>query len=60
MMLKAFDISSATALVTPDLLKTLAILSNTTVTRSALDWEELKLYRKSEKNHLSLGHQQSY
>ena len=36
-MSKALDISSATARVAPDLLKALAILSDTTVRRSAVD-----------------------
>ena len=43
------DISSATARVAPDLLKTLAILSDITVRRSAADWEDLKPYWKPEK-----------
>ena len=47
--LKALDISSATAQVAPGLLKALEILSDTTVTRSAFDWEDLKSYWKSEK-----------
>ena len=46
---KALDISSATALVAPDLLKALAILSDTTVRRPAVDREDLKPYWKSEK-----------
>ena len=46
---KCLDISTATARVAPDLLKTLAILSDTTVRRSAVDREDLKPYRKSEK-----------
>ena len=46
---KALDISSATARVAPDLLKALAILSDTIVRRSAVDWEDLKPYSKSEK-----------
>ena len=37
---KALDISSATARVAPDLLKALAILSDTTVRRLAVDWED--------------------
>ena len=56
---KALDISSATAQVVPDLLKALAILSDTTVRRSAVDREDLKPYWKSEKSHISLGDQQS-
>ena len=40
---KSLDISSATARVTPDLLNTLAILSDTTVGRSAVkDRKDLK------------------
>ena len=42
------------------MLKTLAILSDTTVRRSAVDQEDLKPYWKSEKDHISLGDQQSY
>ena len=41
-----------------DLLKALAILSDTTVRRSAVDREELKPYWK--KKLISLGDQQSY
>ena len=58
-MSKALDISSVTAPVAPDLLKALAILSDTTVRRSAVD-RDLKPYWKSEKGHISLGDQQSY
>ena len=47
--MKALDISSATALVAPDLLKALAILSGTTVRGSAVDEEDLKPHWKSEK-----------
>ena len=39
---KALNISSATARVAPDLLKALAILSDTTVRKSAVDREDLK------------------
>ena len=39
---KALDIPSATARVAPELLKALAILSDTTVRRSAVDQEDLK------------------
>ena len=49
-MPKALDVSSATARVAPDLLKALAIISNTTVKRSAVDREDLKPYWKSEKS----------
>ena len=56
---KPLDISSATARVAPDLLKVVAILSDTTVRRSAVDQKDLKPYRKSEKN-ISLCDQQCY
>ena len=46
---KALDITCAAALVAPDLLKTLAILSDTTARRSAVDREDLKPYWKSQK-----------
>ena len=46
---KALDISSATARVAPDLLKALAVLSDTTIRRSAVGREDLKPYWKSEK-----------
>ena len=41
---KALDISSATAWEASDQLSTLAILSETTVSRSAVDKEDLKTY----------------
>ena len=41
--------SSATARVAPDLLKAQAVLSDTTVRRTAFDQEDLKPYWKSEK-----------
>ena len=45
----------------PDLLKALAILSDTTVRRSAVYQENLKPYPKSEKkDQTSLGDQQAY
>ena len=44
---KSLDISSARARVAPGLLKALAILSDTTVRRSVVDWEDLKPYWKS-------------
>ena len=43
------DISSVTARVAPDLLKAVAILSDTTVRRSAVDRKAPKPYWKSEK-----------
>ena len=48
-LLKVLVISRATARVALDLLKTLSVLSDTTVRRSAVDWEDLKPYWKSEK-----------
>ena len=44
------DIPSATDRVAPDLLKALAILSDTTVRGSVVEWEDLEPYRKSEKS----------
>ena len=54
-VLEALDILSATVRVVPDLLKALAILSDKTVRRSAVNRkEDLKPYWKSEKNaHIS-------
>ena len=49
------DISSATMHVAPDLLKALAILSDETVRRFAVDREDLKQYWKSERKAISLG-----
>ena len=54
------DISSTTDRVAPYLLYALAILSDKTVRRYAIDWEDLKPYLKSEKSPISLGNQQSY
>ena len=51
---ESLGISSATAQAVPDLLKTLAILSDIPVRRSAVDWEELKPHWKLEKGHISL------
>ena len=53
------DISSATAQVAPDMLKALAILSDTTVRRSGVDQEDLKPYGNQKKD-ISLGEQQFY
>ena len=47
---KTLDISSATIQVVPYLLEALAILSGTTVRRSAVDQEDLQPRWKSEKN----------
>ena len=56
-MSKALDMSSATAREAPDLLKAPLILADTTVKRSAVDQEDLKPYRKSEKRpHFSTNH----
>ena len=49
------DILSVTAPVVSPLSKTLAILSNATVRRSAVEREDLKPYWKSEIGHISLG-----
>ena len=57
---KVYNISRATAPVVPDLLKSLAILSDTTVRRSAVDQEDLKPYWKSEKGQTSQTDQQVY
>ena len=46
---KVLDISSATAWVAPDLLRTLAILSDAIVRRSAVDRDDLKPYWKLNK-----------
>ena len=43
-LLKALDLSIATARVAPDLLKAQALLSDTTVRRSAIGQEDLKPY----------------
>ena len=52
---KALGKSNATARVAPDLLKALAILSDTILRRFAAVWEDLKTYSKSEKrSHSSL------
>ena len=48
---KTLDMSSVTVWLAPNLLKALAILSNTTVRRSTVGWEasvDLKSYWKSE------------
>ena len=47
--MKALDISSATTQVDPNILKALAILSDTTVGKSTIDFEDLKPHWKSEK-----------
>ena len=60
MLSKALDISGATALAMSDLLKTLVILPDTTVRKSAVDQEDLKPYWKSLKRPYFLDNQQSY
>ena len=59
-LLKALDISNTTARVAPDLFKALAIRSNTTIRRSAVDQKNLEPYWKSEKRLYSIGDPQSY
>ena len=54
-MTNPVNIWSATAQVAPNLLKAPAILSDTTVIRSAVGREDLKPYRKLKKGHSSLG-----
>ena len=44
----------------PDLLKATAVLSDTTVRRSAVDQEDLKQTGNKKKSHNSQGDQQSY
>ena len=46
--------------VSPDLLKALAILSDATVRRSAVDWEDPNHTGNQKKGHVSLGDQQAY
>ena len=52
--------NSATAPVVPDLLKALAILSDTTVRRSTVDREDLNYAGNQKKSHISQLHQHSY
>ena len=54
-LLKALNVSSATAQVDPDLLKALTILSDTTVRRSAVHHTG-----NQKKGHISLQDQQSH
>ena len=54
------DISSVTARVAPDLLRALAILPDTTVRRSAVDWEDVNHTGNQKKGHISLCDQQLY
>ena len=48
-LVKSLECSIATPQVAPDVLKALAILSDTTVRRSVVDQEDLKLYWESKK-----------
>ena len=48
-LVKSLECSIATPQVAPDILKALAILSDTTVRRSVVDQEDLKLYWESKK-----------
>ena len=48
-LVKSLGCSIATPQVAPDVLKALAILSDTTVRRSVVDQEDLKLYRETKK-----------
>ena len=50
---KSLEYIKCYSLSTPDLLKVLSILSEATVRRSAVDWEDLKLYWKSKRPHFS-------
>ena len=54
---KALDIPCVTARVSPDLLEALAVLSDKTVRRSAVDREDPKPYWKFKKGQISLGDQ---
>ena len=56
---KSLNLSNDTARAAPDLLQALAILSDTTVRRSAVDREDLKPQWESEKGHISLGDQKA-
>ena len=59
-LLKALDISNATTQVALDLLKAIVIPSDATVTRYAVDREDLKPYWKSGMRPQFLGDQQDY
>ena len=53
------DISNATAQVTPDLIKALVILWDTTFRRSAVDRGHLESYWKSKKMFISINDKQA-
>ena len=57
---KDLDISSAMARAAPDLSKTRAVLSDTTVWKSAVNREDLTHTGNQKKDHISLDDQQSY
>ena len=57
---KALDISSAIARVAPDLIKTLAILADTTVKKSSVEWEDMKQYWNLEKRPYFYSDQQAH
>ena len=58
---KVLDISNAKAQVAPDQLKAFLILLDTTVRRSAVDWEDPKPnWKLKKKDVISLGDQQPY
>ena len=52
--IKSYSLSS------PELLKSLTILSDTTLRRYAVEWEYLKPYWRSEKGQISEGDEQAY
>ena len=58
--LSALNISSATAWVAPDLLKTLAILSYTTVRRCAVDQKDKNHTGNQKKSHICQGNSTTY
>lgn len=57
---KALDITNAMARVAPDLLKNLAIVSDTTARRSGVEQEDLKSLWESEIVHISGEHEQAF
>ena len=57
---QALDISSDTVWVASDLLKSQSILSDKTVRRSVVDWEDPNHTRNQKKGHISVGDQQFY
>ena len=58
--IKSFGYIKCYSSISPRPLRVLAILSGTTVRRSAVDREDLKPDWRSEKCHVSLGDQQFY